>query len=85
MKHRGRERVDGNSNMQRLAYERYRREVLILDLADKIGVSRQALGRYEVEKNDAPFWIVEAMCNALGLKLIIFDKKGNKFYESKNV
>ena len=48
MKHRGRERVDGNSIMQRLAYERYRREVLILDLADKIGISRQAWGRYEV-------------------------------------
>ena len=76
------ERCNGSTVMEKLGYQRFIRGERISHLAKRIGINHQVLSAYERGKNNAPFWVVEALCDLLGFKLVILDKKGNKIYEN---
>lgn len=76
------ERENGATIMERLAYQRYIRGKNVKDIAERIGVNRVSLSKYELGNANAPFFVVEALCDIFGFKLTIQDKKGNKIYEN---
>ena len=80
---RTRERTNGSTVMEKLGYNRFIRNIRIGQIAEKIGIDRACLSNYERGKHNVPFFVVEAMCQVLGFRLIIVDKKGKKLYESR--
>lgn len=70
-----------NAAVQKLGYERFKREITISDVADYIGVQPKTLSAYERGKTEAPFWVVYLMAKFLGYRLIIVDKKGKVIYD----
>ena len=77
-----REREDGVSIMEKLAFHRFIRGVKIKHISEKIGVNQQVMSGYERGKHTVPFFVVEGICSVLGFKLIILDRKGKKIYEN---
>ena len=76
------EREDGTDVMEKLAFHRFIRGITVKDVAGRIGVNQQVLSNYERGNSKTPFFVVEAICNLFGYKLIILDKKGKKIYEN---
>ena len=72
----------GNDVMQKLACERFKRELTLKSVAEFIGVDTKTLSLYERLRVNAPFWVVESFCKKLEFKIVIFDKRGKKIYES---
>lgn len=78
------ERADGPTIMEKIAYQRYIRGETVSGVAKKIGIDRKTLTAYELGEHNVPFFVVEAICDVCGLKLVILDKKGQKIYENCN-
>ena len=72
-----RERENGATVIEKLAHQRYIRDITITDMSKKIGIHRACLSNYELGKRNVPFDVVEAMCEILGYEIVIKDKRGN--------